>query len=148
MNTKLFAAIVLGFAASAGAASAQTTASVSSPPPATPAATAPEPLKLYFASGSAAVRSQDTAVLDQAARLFRAGNPIVMVVSGAADTVGRPDANLRLSQQRAETVLQGLVARGIPVERFQILAKGETEASGAGRPTADEQSRRVEISWR
>jgi outer membrane protein OmpA-like peptidoglycan-associated protein len=34
-----------------------------------------------------------------------------------------------LSQKRATAVLRGLVAGGIPVERFQILAKGATERS-------------------
>jgi outer membrane protein OmpA-like peptidoglycan-associated protein len=42
---------------------------------------------------------------------------------------GTAAGNLRLSQKRAIAVLRGLVAGGIPVERFQILAKGATEPS-------------------
>ena len=71
---------------------------------------------------------QGLTTLDQAARTYRDGKPIVMVVSGGTDSTGSAAANLRLSQQRADNVLQGLIARGIPVERFQILAKGRNRA--------------------
>jgi outer membrane protein OmpA-like peptidoglycan-associated protein len=71
------------------------------------------------------------------------------VVTGSTDAVGTAAGNLRLSQQRAGAVLRGLVARGIPTERFQILAKGVTEppvptTSGAAEP----RNRRAELTWR
>jgi OOP family OmpA-OmpF porin len=129
--------------APAGAASGGAAAQPSAP------AKAPDSLVILFDSGSAALRPEDRGVLDQASRLFREGNPIVMIVSGSTDGVGSPELNLRLSQQRAETVLRGLVARGIPADRFQILAKGETEpAVPAPKGTAEPQNRRVEIRWR
>jgi outer membrane protein OmpA-like peptidoglycan-associated protein len=132
--------VIATTALSAGSAFGQTAA------PATPA---PESLVLHFDLGSAAIRAQDEALLDQASRLYRDGNPIVMVVAGSADTVGAPELNLSLSQQRAASVLQGLTARGIPVGRFQLVAKGETDLAVA---TADdvpeERNRRVEITWR
>ena len=112
-------------------------------------AKAPDSLVLYFDSGSAAVSKEGQATLDQASRLYRDGKPIVMVVSGGADAVGSPAANLRLSQQRADAVLRGLIARGIPAERFQVLAKGETEpAVPATKGVAEPRNRRVEITWR
>ena len=89
-----------------------------------PAPSAPSSLVLHFDPGSAAVRPQDVSLLDQASRLYRAGNPIVMIVTGSADTTGSAAVNLRLSQQRANNVLQGLVSRGIPVERFQVIGQG------------------------
>jgi outer membrane protein OmpA-like peptidoglycan-associated protein len=111
---------------------------------ATPAPSAPSSLVLHFDPGSATVRQQDITLLDQASRLYRAGNPIVMIVTGSADTVGAAAANLRLSQLRANNVLQGLVSRGIPVERFQVIAKGQTDPVVA----TEERNRRVEITWR
>jgi outer membrane protein OmpA-like peptidoglycan-associated protein len=129
-------------ALSAGSALAQTPAT----PPAT---TGPDSVVLHFDLGSAAIRSQDEALLDQASRLYRDGNPIVMIVTGSADTVGQPEVNLALSQQRADAVLRGLTARGIPVGRFQLVAKGETDlAVATGDDVAEEQNRRVEITWR
>ena len=110
---------------------------------------APSSLSVFFSPGSAAISAQGVAVLDQAARTYRDGKPIIMVVSGASDSTGPAGINLRLSQLRADNVLQGLVARGIPVERFQVLAKGETEpAVPSPEGKAEARNRRVEISWR
>lgn len=112
-------------------------------------AQAPQSLVLYFDTGSAAIRPSDVAVLDQAARLYRDGNPIVMVLTGATDSVGSPEVNLRISQLRTASVLHGLVARGLPAERFQLLAKGESEpAVPTAAGVAEPQNRRVEIRWR
>jgi len=110
---------------------------------------APSSLVLYFDLGSAEVRPPDMAVLDQASRLYRDGKPIVMVITGSTDAVGTAESNLRLSQRRAEAVLHGLVARGIPPERFQILAKGMTEPAVPTTPgSAEPGNRRAEITWR
>ncbi len=108
-----------------------------------------DPLVLHFDLGSTTIRPQDEAVLDQASRLYRDGNPILMIVAGSTDTVGSPELNLFLSQQRASTILRGLIARGIPAERFQVVAKGETDLSVAtADDVAEERNRRVEITWR
>jgi outer membrane protein OmpA-like peptidoglycan-associated protein len=117
--------------------------------PATPPAAVPDSISVYFATGSTAIRQADLDKLDFAARLYREAKPIVMQVAGSADATGSPEANLRLSQSRADAVFRGLVARGIPAERFQILAKGVTDlpvADKAGVP--DERNRRVQITWR
>lgn len=106
-------------------------------------------LKVHFRSGSATVSADEQATLDQAARLFREGSPIVMVVAGGADTVGNPDANLALSVRRAEAVLDGLVARGIPAERLQLLGRGTSELVVDTAPGVDNPDNRVvEITWR
>ncbi len=64
-------------------------------------------LSIYFDPGSAAVTPQGQTTLDQAARTYRDGKPIVMVVSGGTDSTGSAAANLRLSQQRADNVTAG-----------------------------------------
>jgi outer membrane protein OmpA-like peptidoglycan-associated protein len=113
------------------------------------APSAPSSLLLYFDSGSARVRPKDTALLDQASRLYREGKPIVMIVSGSTDSTGSAATNLHLSQRRANNVLQGLVSRGIPIERFQVVAKGETDPVVPTPPgTSEERNRCVEITWR
>jgi len=142
---KLFAAaVLLGLAAGA-----QARATEDAQPSVAPAAGAPAPLVVYFNSASTRVRPQDDAVLDHASRLYNEGKPIVMVITGATDAVGRPDQNLILSQQRADIVLRELIARGIPVNRFQLLAKGETEpAVATAQGVAELRNRRVEITWR
>jgi len=109
----------------------------------------PAPLAVHFALGSAAIRHQDEAVLDSVSRAYNEGHPIIMTLSGASDTVGPAEPNLALSQRRAMAVLRSLVARGLPADRFQLVAKGETEPAvrtPAGVP--EERNRRVEITWR
>ncbi|WP_136684104.1 OmpA family protein [Falsirhodobacter xinxiangensis] len=108
-----------------------------------------EPLSISFPTGAAAVPAEGLDTLDEAARLFRAGNPIVMIVTGGADTVGNAGRNLQLSVARAQAVADGLVARGIPADRLQVLGRGTTELpvdTSAG--VAEQANRVVEISWR
>ncbi len=117
--------------------------------PADTQAKSPDSLTILFDEGSAAIRPNEEATLDQASRLYRDGKPVVMVVSGATNSVGSADGNLRLSVHRANVVVRELVARGIPVERFQLLGKGETEpAVQAQKGTPEPRNRRVEITWR
>lgn len=116
------------------------------------AATEPAPsdkLTILFATGSATVDDTGVSTLDHAARLYRAGHPVVMIVSGSADRSGSPARNLTLSERRARNVLDGLVDRGIPVDRLQLLAKGVTDPVAAGTPADPApENRRVEITWR
>ncbi len=114
-----------------------------------PEAAAPQDLRLYFDPGQSALRADSRAVLDQAARLFREGDPLVMIVSGQADTTGDARRNLLLSQERASTVAKGLMDRGIPAGRLQLVAKGEAEplvktADGVSQA----ENRAVIITWR
>jgi outer membrane protein OmpA-like peptidoglycan-associated protein len=113
------------------------------------APSAPSSLRFYFDPGSAAVRAKDTTLLDQASRLYREGKPIVMIVSGSTDATGSAANNLQLSQRRAQNVMKGLVARGIPIERFQLVAKGETDLAVPTSAGVDEErNRSVELTWR
>ena len=106
-------------------------------------------LVLLFGEGQERLDQHNEALLDQASRLYREGRPIIMVVSGSTDSVGNPTQNLLLSQRRANAVARGLLARGIPAQRTQILAKGETNpAVDAPAGTEEAQNRRVEITWR
>ena len=157
MKACLLGAVV--FASSAVAATAQQADPQPSLAPAPVAAPAPggpvqgaEPagkLVLLFGTGASALDSRNEAILDQASRLYREGRPIIMIVSGSTDAVGQPTDNLLLSQRRATAVVRGMIARGIPAERTQILAKGETNpAVPAQRGVPEPQNRRVEITWR
>src|ERR1700744_5752970 len=119
----------LGFAAGAfllgatGLAMAQTATPATSAPA---AAQAPTSLSVYFDYGSSSLTPKEQATLDEATRIFNDGKPIVMIITGMADATGAPAPNLILSQKRADIVFQGLVERGLPPDRFQILAAGAT----------------------
>ena len=116
---------------------------------AAPALAAPDKLTILFPDGSAKVGQDGIATLDQASRLYRAGNPIVMIVTGSTDATGNASRNLVLSERRAKAVLDGLVERGVPVAKLQLLAAGSTEpAPNAPASGAAPEDRRVEIRWR
>ena len=164
LNQALFAATLLA-AASVSAqpqpVSAQAATSKLQTDPATAPINAPAPggemegatpagkLVLLFKPGTEALSTENQEILDKASRLYREGRPIIMVVSGSTDAVGDSTRNLLLSQRRANAVARGLLARGIPADRTQILAKGETNpAVEAPRGTPVAENRRVEITWR
>ncbi len=108
-----------------------------------------EALRVFFETGQAALGSQQAEVLDQAARLFREGNPYVMILSGGADTTGPAEVNLDLSLSRARAVAEGLEDRGIPVDRLQVTGLGTTELPvETGPGVSESENRVVEITWR
>jgi outer membrane protein OmpA-like peptidoglycan-associated protein len=140
----------LSLLAAASLIAGTTAAIAQTPAPAAPASGAPTSVSIYFNSGSYAILPADAKKLDEASRIFNDGKPIVMIVTGMADGTGDPAPNLLLSQRRADAVFAGLVARGLPPDHFQILAKGESEALTGKEPNgvADQHFRKVEITWR
>lgn len=69
-----------------------------------------------------------------------------IVVEGHTDSVGSDDANLKLSQARAESVRAYLVSQGVKSERITALGKGETTPVADNKtPEGRANNRRVEI---
>ncbi len=66
-------------------------------------------------------------------RQMEAGGPIIL--RGHTDSEGHDEANIRASQNRAEAVRDWLVGKGIPEDRFTIIAMGEQNPA---RPNARE----------
>lgn len=107
-------------------------------------ATTPAPLMIFFDSGESEIRRDWEPVLDQAATLAKSGQRLL--VTGHSDTSGSSATNLRMARQRATTVVQALIARGVPASSLQESASGEANLMV---PTADGvreiQNRRVDI---
>lgn len=109
----------------------------------------PPPAKsflLYFDQGTVTLTSQSLTVLDQLrAEIASRSGPEVQV-TGHTDTVGSEDDNDRLSQQRAEEVLNWLASQGIDRSLMSAVGRGERELK---EPTVDNLSsaanRRVEV---
>jgi outer membrane protein OmpA-like peptidoglycan-associated protein len=99
-----------------------------------------------FASGQATLTPGASASLRALAAYLQAGPAANVRIEGHTDGQGEADANLRLSQQRAEAVAAALAAAGIPRSRMQAVGRGESDpvaddSSSAGRA----RNRRVEI---
>ena len=67
---------------------------------------------------------------------------IILVVAGYADTGGRPEVNLRISQERAENVSRILKERVMLLNAVQTIGMGGTELLDSKRP---DQNRAVEV---
>ncbi|MBK8162757.1 MAG: OmpA family protein [Gammaproteobacteria bacterium] len=84
-----------------------------------------------FETGSARLLPESTAILDEAAATLRKHPEIRAEVAGHTDSSGSRAFNVKLSQQRAESVMNYLVGQGV--------AAGSLTAQGYGpdRPVAD-----------
>ena len=84
--------------------------------------------------------------LDQVAEALKQSDSPKIVVEGYTDSRGADDANLRLSQARAESVRTYLVSRGVKSESISALGKGEANPIASNdTPEGRANNRRVEI---
>lgn len=122
-------------------------------PGATAAAEPPRPgpgkanLLIVFDTASATLTPESRVALDTVARAMQSDAlaGLMFRVEGHADARGDPDFNLRLSQARAESVVNYLVSQhGILPERLVPQGKGASEPMNTTRIDAPE-NRRVSI---
>jgi OOP family OmpA-OmpF porin len=63
--------------------------------------------------------------MDDIAEILRRCPDLRVEVAGFTDSQGREEMNLRLSQDRADSVLRGLRERRVPVGSFNAVGYGE-----------------------
>lgn len=105
-----------------------------------------EQQQITFDPGSATIVATAAKVVDEIAEVLRSCGRLEMEIGGHTDSQGRLDTNMRLSQQRAEAVIAGLLARGIPVS--DLVAKGfgpEFPIADNGTAEGREANRRIEF---
>lgn len=102
--------------------------------------------KITFDPGSASIDSATGRVMDRIAEVLRECGRLEMEVAGHTDSQGRLETNMRLSQQRAETVIAGLLSRGALVSDMVAVGYGP-EFPVADNATAEgrEANRRIEF---
>lgn len=105
--------------------------------------------KVYFKTGSARLQKRSWALLDNVAQVMLAHPEIKLVrVEGHSDSTGSLNYNMRLSKQRANTVVRYLVGRGgVAQERLMAEGFGPTQPLVPDAKTKEElaQNRRVEF---
>ena len=99
-----------------------------------------------FNAGSATLTSGAKQVLDGVVETLRSQRASLIEIAGHTDSLGDAQANLALSQKRAESVRDYLVTRGITASRLTARGYGEYEPI-ASNDTAGgrEENRRVEF---
>ena len=121
------------------------------PPPPPPPPTPPPQAKLilrgvHFDFNKYDIRPGDAAVLDEATATLKEHPNVTVDVNGYCDAVGSEDYNLRLSEKRANSVVDYLEKAGIPANRMMPHGYGKTNFV-ATNSTAEgrAQNRRVEL---
>ena len=99
-----------------------------------------------FDFGKANLKSQFYPALDNVASTLAQYNQTIVEVSGHTDSVGSDAANQTLSVQRANSVGNYLIGKGLVRERFEIVGFGETQPVASNDTDSGRAlNRRVEI---
>ncbi len=81
---------------------------------------------IYFTFGKAAIMDKSFDLLNEVAAVVKAKPDIRVRVEGHTDDVGKDEKNLKLSQDRADSVKKYLVDAGVEESRLVAEGKGET----------------------
>ncbi len=132
-----------------GQANAAAAAATVAPAPAEAAVTtAPRSLSLTigFEFDSAQITAASADTLSSLAQALQSSDlqSLNFRIEGHTDRRGKPDYNLRLSQQRAEAVRAYLARLGVPNARLVAEGRGDTDPANPADPLAAE-NRRVRI---
>lgn len=101
---------------------------------------------LIFASGSEVISRSSYGALDEFADWLKARPSYVVQLEGHTDIAGNPEANMRLSQARVESVKEYIRKRGIKRARVLTKAFGGTQPLSTERTDAAKRAnRRVEV---
>lgn len=104
-------------------------------------------LLITFQTGSAELTPETRTALDEVGKALKSDRlaGFSFRIEGHADPRGGADYNLRLSEERAESVVAYLVDHfGLQADRLRPVGKGSSELLNAAQPTAPE-NRRVTI---
>ena len=106
------------------------------------------PGNITFATSSATVKDDFKNVLDSIAKVTAKYKKTKLSVIGYTDSTGKLDMNMQLSRDRANSVRDYLVFKGVASSRILTEGKGpENPVASNATVEGREQNRRVEISF-
>jgi OmpA-OmpF porin, OOP family len=80
---------------------------------------------IYFDTGKSEVKPESQAALQEVAKLLSSDPGLKLLVVGHTDSVGQLEANMKLSQARAEAVVQALTkSHGVAATRLRAQGAG------------------------
>ena len=107
---------------------------------------------VYFRDGSSRLSSDDRQVLKQIAEMYRAYGGVVRVIGHASmrtstmDYTRHQQANLQISEARANAVARQLVRYGVPEGAIQASAASDSQPIYAEvMPSGEAANRRAEV---
>ena len=101
---------------------------------------------IFFDFNKAQLRSESYMEMNRWVRMLKENSHVKLDISGHADSVGSEKYNQKLSERRAQAVLEYLVKNGI--ERDRLTAEGFGESmpvADNATPEGRQQNRRVQV---
>ena len=101
---------------------------------------------IFFDTGSATIKSESEPALIEIVKLFKESPELKVYVIGHTDNVGSLESNLKLSTDRAASVVKTLISRGIAASRLKSAGVGPYSPVGSNDSDAGKaKNRRVEF---
>jgi outer membrane protein OmpA-like peptidoglycan-associated protein len=101
---------------------------------------------IYFDSGSSNIKSSSYGVLDGIVSLLIDNSEVRVEVVGHTDSDGSDSSNQRLSEQRAQSVVNFLTQRGVPASMLSTSGQGESNPVASNSTSEGKaQNRRIEF---
>jgi OOP family OmpA-OmpF porin len=102
---------------------------------------------IYYETDKADLRPESTQSLDKELVGLLLDNPqLIIEISSHTDEIGSNDYNLRLSQRRAESVVNYLISKGISKDKLKAKGYGETKPIATNAtPEGRQKNRRTEF---
>ncbi len=102
---------------------------------------------IYFDTGKAEVKPESQAALQEVVKLLSSNPGMKLLVVGHTDSVGQIEANMKLSQARAEAVVKALTkSHGVAANRLKAQGAGPIAPVATNRDeTGRAKNRRVEL---
>jgi OmpA-OmpF porin, OOP family len=79
---------------------------------------------IYFDTGSATIKPESQPALAEMVKLLNASPTLNVYVIGHTDSVGGLDSNLKLSSDRAASVVKAIISKGIAASRLKSAGVG------------------------
>jgi len=101
---------------------------------------------VQFESGSDVITKDSYSILDEVVSVMKDNGSYNLSINGHTDNTGKADANLTLSQKRADAVKKYLTDKGIAASRLKATGFGQTKPIvDNSTPEGRAQNRRVEF---
>jgi OOP family OmpA-OmpF porin len=79
---------------------------------------------IYFDTASATIKPESEKALAEMVKLLNGSPALKVFIVGHTDSVGSPNSNLKLSSDRAASVVNAIVARGVAASRLKPAGVG------------------------
>ena len=105
--------------------------------------------RLSFVTASSELTPESKAQVSSAIAILKAYPAVSVKIGGYTDNQGNPDANLKLSDQRANRVMDEMVAGGVTADRIEAKGYGDQHPVGDNEtPEGRAKNRRTSLSIR